>query len=496
MNPIIRPPFRSLRSSGFGARTIGPLLAVLLLLGGAAAVPALNVNVAQVDTSNLLLGQAVGAWVSVTDDNGEPVSGLGQGDFKVYESADGLRFTEVPAVTGFERNAGASEGITFMLLIDNSGSMYDTLDGAKTADPAATRIARAKAAVRSFLESMTSPADRVGLVAFNTRYVLLAKPTADKDRVASLLDQVQRPTPDEAYTELYGSLAGAAQAFTGIRGRKVIVALSDGENFPFVVHAGRLSPVYGRHVFAPAEAVTANQEEGISIYGINYGVGGEMDRNLRAIALETGGRVFDAANGEQLAGVYKAIHRQVAGEYLLTYRAGMAPAVKKYLQVTLRQAGQEVSGTRFYFSSVVFGLPLARLTAALILPFLVAFLLLWLLTLLKLERRPGPASLEVLQTRVGRPITRILPLGSAKTVIGGSSAADLTIVGAPQLKEEHATILFDPKDRSYTVVGSGDITVNNRQVRTRKLEPGDVIDVGGATIVFDDPKKTGGRQGP
>jgi Ca-activated chloride channel family protein len=85
-------------------------------------------------------------------------------------------------------------------------------------------------------------------------------------------------------------------------------------------------------------------------------------------------------------------------------------------------------------------------------------------------------------------MTRVLPLGSAKTVIGGSSKADLTIVGAPQVKEEHATILFDPKDKSYTVVGSGDITVNNQPVKTRKLQPGDVIDVGGATIVFDDSK--------
>ena len=56
------------------------------------------------------------------------------------------------------------------------------------------------------------------------------------------------------------------------------------------------------------------------------------------------------------------------------------------------------------------------------------------------------------------------------------------------MKQEHATILYDPKDKSYTVVGPGEITVNNQPVKTRKLEPGDVIDVGGATIVFDDSK--------
>jgi hypothetical protein len=110
----------------------------------------------------------------------------------------------------------------------------------------------------------------------------------------------------------------------------------------------------------------------------------------------------------------------------------------------------------------------------------------WLATRLRLESRRGPARLEVLHTRVGSASTRALPLGSAKTVIGGSRKADLTIAGAPGVQGEHATVLFDPKTRSYTIVGGGDITVNNRPVKSRRLEAGDVIDVGGATIVFDD----------
>ena len=124
----------------------------------------------------------------------------------------------------------------------------------------------------------------------------------------------------------------------------------------------------------------------------------------------------------------------------------------------------------------------------LLVPLAVAVLLLAVLTLLKLERRPGPASLEVLQTMVGRPSTRVLPLAGAKTVIGGTRAADLTISGAPQVQDEHAAVIFDPREKRYTVVAKGEILVNNQPVRTRKLEPGDVIDVGGATIVFDQPK--------
>ncbi len=463
-------------------------LTIFVLLGlASASASAITVSVAQIDSSGLLLRQEVGAYVSVTDDHGEPVTDLPQQAFSVAESADGQHYTKLP-VLGFEPKAGANEGISFLLFIDNSGSMYDAPDATPTTDAARMKITNAKAAVRAFLASMTNPKDRVGLVVFNTRYHLLARPTTDRERISSLLDQITKPIPDEAYTELYGSLKTGPQEFAGISGRKAIIVLSDGENFPYFTHSGKPNPEFGTRIFTYPESTTANQEEGVTVYGINFGVGEIMDKNLRAIAQDTGGRTFEAARGEDLSGVYTAIHRQVAGEYLIRYRATTTPAEKKYVQVSVTNQGSDSAASRFYFSSVVFGLPLSNLSPVLIIPFVLAIALLWLLTFVKLERRPGPANLEVLQTRVGHPMTRVLPLSSSKTVIGGSRSADLTIAGAPQVKQEHATILYDPKDKSYTVVGSGEITVNNQPVKTRKLEPGDVIDVGGATIVFDDSK--------
>jgi len=164
----------------------------------------------------------------------------------------------------------------------------------------------------------------------------------------------------------------------------------------------------------------------------------------------------------------------------------MAPAEKKYVRVQVQEDGQAREATRFYFSSTVFGLPMDKLSLLLVIPLVLAFVLLWLISLLKFEKKKGPATLEVLKTRVGRAQTRVMPLSTSKTVIGGSRNADLTIVGNPSVKEQHATVVFDSKKNAYTVVGSGDLTVNNRPVKTKVLEPGDVIDVGGATIVFDD----------
>ena len=44
------------------------------------------------------------------------------------------------------------------------------------------------------------------------------------------------------------------------------------------------------------------------------------------------------------------------------------------------------------------------------------------------------------------------------------------------------------------MVGSGDITVNNQRVRRESSKPGDVLDVGGATIVFDDDTESSGKK--
>ncbi len=463
------------------------LSACLLLFPGIAF--ALTISLAQIDASRLLLTQDVNVYVSVTNDQGQPVEGLQPGSFSIAESPDAVSFQQIPAISAFIPNAGAAAGITFLLLIDDSGSMYDTLDSRPTTDPGLMRITHAKEAARTLVSRMTNPDDRVGLAYFNTSYHLLSRPTKDRDRIAGLLDDIQKPTSDQAYTELYASLTQAARDFEGIQGRKAIIVLSDGENYPFATHSGRPHPVFGNRIFSHLEAITASQEEGNTIYAVNFGTGSVPDRNLKEIALQTGGKIFDARNGDELASAYDVIHRQVAGEYLLTYRATLAPAEKKYVRVAVASPEGGSSVTRFYFSSTVFGLPMQRLGLFLLIPFIAAGLLLWALTLLRLERKGGPARLEVLHTMVGHPVTRVVPLTSAKTVIGGSPSADLTIAGAPRIKEQHATILFNPKDKSYTVVGTGDILVNNQPVKTRTLENGDVIDVGGATIVFDDEEK-------
>ncbi|MBU3914878.1 hypothetical protein KKA14_05025 [bacterium] len=48
------------------------------------------------------------------------------------------------------------------------------------------------------------------------------------------------------------------------------------------------------------------------------------------------------------------------------------------------------------------------------------------------------------------------------------------------------TIVFDSKSNQYTLIGEGKMMVNNKFVTTKILEPGDLINIDGTTMVFDE----------
>jgi Ca-activated chloride channel family protein len=468
-------------------RTLAAIL--LLLLAHATVATAQNITITQVDPSALLLSQTVDLYL---DPSGR--ADLDRDALRVSESADGTTYKEVRVV---DVRAGANriDGLTFLLLIDNSGSMYDTLAGAQTDDPALMRITGASSAVRSFLEAVSNPNDAVGIVSFNTRYTLLAEPTANRVALADTLDLIERPTPEEAYTELYAALVMGVDNLAGRPGRKVIIVLSDGENFPYSEHTGSDHPVFGTRVFDYEEPIDRAQREGISIFAISFA--GQRDPNVETIAQETGGDVLSATTDKQLREVYLAIREQVLSEIMVTYQPSMVPAERKWVRVEYDERGRTYGDTRFYYSNILVGLPMRPLRPWLIIPFVLVVVALLVLASLRIDRQSREPNLAILNAGPGSPSTRLLPLKAQKTVIGGSPAADLTIAGTPLVRQNHATVVFEPKKKRYTLMADGDITVNHQPVKkTRVLEAGDVIDVGGTTIVFDDDvaKDTGKTQ--
>ncbi len=443
-----------------------------------------SIQISQIDNSELLLNQKIKMYISVADANGNPLKGLKQDMFTIHESVDNKNFKKIDRIYSFNSKQDYDEGVNFLLLIDNSGSMYYDMNEIKTDKTENMRITHAKNAVISFINSIKNPKDTISIGSYNTYYSLQSGFSDNKDNAANVLEDIKKPEGEEAWTEIYASLYKSVAEFKN-PGRNVIIILSDGENMPYYTYTKKAHKEYGTKIYNHNEPILECQKAGISVFGINFGKQGHnKDKNLSEIASQTGGRIFDAYNPQELKDVYLKIISQIQNEYIFVYRATMDPADKKYVKVDFNANNKKMNVTRFYFSSTLFGQPgIFNLLFLLLLP--LAILLLFLLSLIKFKNTNQNANLEVISTQYGRAVTKVISLNEGQTIIGGSSNANMTIVNSPTIKDKHAKIEYNKKKDTYTIIADGDTKVNNKKVSTRDLEDGDVISIGGATIVFD-----------
>ncbi len=427
-----------------------------------------GLTITQIDSSRLVSTQTVRAYLDVREDGYVP-------DIKtitVEESPDGSSFEGV-RVRDVSRNVNRDEGISFFLLLDNSGSMWDDLDGKPTTDPGATRMSHAKKAIRDFIASL-APQDRVALATFNTGYDSVLGMSSDAGAVGPALDGVDRPEREMGYTELYGAVDATLSGFGETGRRKALVILSDGEHLP---------PASAKSRTKIEDGIESAVREGVTCYAVNFG--DSPDNKLPRLARESGGLVFDADNSEEILDIYTSIRSSILDEYAVDYTAAMFPGDKRYVRVTYRGENSESSSVRRYYSGTVLGSG-AEKPAAWHALFVLVPLLLWLLLLcFKLERETTQAGIQLLYGAQGAQ-TRAFPLSSGQTIIGGDDTADITIAGNPSMRGNAATIVFDDARGRYTIAAQSDLTVNNKPVKTKILEPGDVINMSGTVVVFDD----------
>ncbi|MBN2626799.1 MAG: VWA domain-containing protein [Spirochaetales bacterium] len=441
-----------------------------------------NIAITGIDSTGILSSQKVDLFITHTDDGGAAIQD--EGGLNVFESPDGSEWFPVKSALKIDREANRRDGIGFLMLMDNSGSMYDDLNGKATDKEADQRMTHAKAAMRTFMGSIEDSRDRVALVSFNTDYKLLSESTRNRNVLLEQMDKITKPESEKAYTELYASLERSSQFFKneGEKGRKIVVVLSDGENYPFFKFNGDLHPEYGEKLFTPEEAVESLNKEGITLYAIHFGL--KQDPYLGQIAHETGGQVFDARNGEELARVYDSIRQAVRDEYRVTYKAGVFNSSRVFVKIA---AGSIESEARYYYNSALFG-ESGNIPLPLLLIILIISVVAWLiLTKIRFEQTNSKPHLEMIQP--GGLRTRIEDLKLDKTYIGTSDKHDVTIAGtgAPSEKES-ATIIYDDEKQAFTLIaGEGEATlVNNREVTRQELHTGDVIKVGDSLMIFDD----------
>ncbi|MBN2657102.1 MAG: VWA domain-containing protein [Spirochaetales bacterium] len=438
-----------------------------------------QISISGVDTSGLLFSGTVSLYVNITDNQGETVTDLRQEDLAVSESLNGRDYTPVEIVN-FSEEVNEDKGISFLLLVDNSGSMYDRLDGKATDKDEERRINSAVKAIYALIQSMQGSEDKTGIALFNTFYKELAPVGSNRNSVIEAMQMIEKPGKDESFTELNAAVISAAGKFTRERGRKIIIVLSDGENYPYKPVRGEDSPQFGSSLYSTDDMIRELKRNSTTLYGINFGT--TRDRDLEKAVISSGGFLFEAGTREELEAVYKTIRERILSEYLIEYRSGTEYAEQKYVKAEIPGSGA-ASGPAFYFSGSIFGKPSENFSwfyfASLALVFMVVVYLV-------LKKQSAPAEKAELEVTDFSGATQMFVVDGQKTVIGSSDSNDVTVVNGAGQSQSEATIIFDEKKSVYTVVSDSEVMVNNNPVKTRVLEAGDVININGATIIFND----------
>jgi Ca-activated chloride channel homolog len=221
----------------------------------------------------------VEVYATVTDRQGEPVTNLKPGDFRVLQ--DGAPQT----ITAF---AAGEFPLAVAVGLDRSFSM-----GGK-----ANLLAVAKSAARSFITAL-SGADQVMVLAIGSETEIAAPLSADRAAAIAALERLDA----WGTTPLYDATIAALEAIQSARGRRALVLVSDGTD--------RYSTI------TAAELVERARQRDVLIYPV--AVGPLRPPVFAELATATGGRSFHAREPRQLTSVMTTIARELRFQYLLGY---------------------------------------------------------------------------------------------------------------------------------------------------------------------------------
>lgn len=436
-----------------------------------------SLTITQIENRRVAIDGTADLFFLLRSPDGEPRDIQDNEELALFtrpQSGDGKdgEYRQTP-ILSVRRNAPEAEGIHFLLLLDNSGSMHEEFIGTES------RYQTALYALTRFLESIDNPLDRIGISAFNTYYTELSPIAPPDNAQQEAIAQLEEPSPDQAFTELYQAMRTGADALSEFPGRRALIVLSDGENYPYTLR-NATHPEYGTSQVEPEELIRKISSVGVSVYAVH--IGDSRDPALDRIAAASGGRGFGAVGREDLGSIYEEIRAEIQREYRVRFRHTYSGEGTS----EVRLEADNLEAFANYTVPHFFGPPSEKFGYLLLLPVLIGIALLVFLILFRFERPVSQAELNLLIPGKRFSAATRVALSDQRTVIGRSDEADMTIAGNPALKASHATIVAD-KSGNYTVSAETEFRVNNRLTKERTLKSGDVIDFEGTTIVFDKP---------
>ena len=255
-------------------------------------------------------------YTTVTDKNGLLIRGLEKEEFKIWEDGRPQEIAKFELVEDLP--------LTLGITIDTSGSMFESLGEAQ------------RAAI-GFLESIITPRDRCFALAFADKPALLMQRTSDVGAVAQVLENLVA----NGSTSLHDAIVTSLYYYRGVRGRRALVLLSDGDDTSSSLEF--------------EESLEYAKRSGVSVFAIGLRIG-KTDvgarRKLEKLAEETGGRTYYIKDASELASVYKEIELELRSQYLVAYNSDKQSESGEYheIEIKVRDGKLKARTIRGYYS--------------------------------------------------------------------------------------------------------------------------------------------------
>jgi Ca-activated chloride channel family protein len=261
---------------------------------------------------------------SVYDKNSRFVGGLKKESFKVFE--DGVE----QKISSFsQEDVPVSMGI----LLDLSGSMRNKID-------------QVNKAALAFIRA-SNPQDQVFLIGFNEQVELLQDYTSDIDEVADSLDNIIVTGGTALYDAIF---LGVQKAQTGIKPKKAIVVITDGEDRD--------------SYYKLDELVAKVQESDVQVFCVGFlnpvpekGLFGHWSKSvpekahdaLQRISEETGAKAFFPQKLAEINNIVSEIAHELRNQYSIGYVSSNMARDGSYrrVRITLDAANAANSHVRY-----------------------------------------------------------------------------------------------------------------------------------------------------
>jgi Ca-activated chloride channel homolog len=245
---------------------------------------------------------------------GKPVNDLGESAFKVLDEGQPVKIAKFEHVKDLALSIG--------MAVDTSGSMEE-------------RMATARDAGAAFFQNVLRKGDKAFLVAFDSQPHLVQKWSGD---LKDLYSGLAKMRPEES-TALYDAVVYSLYNFSGVKGQKALVLVTDGKDTA--------------SKFTYEQTLEYAQRAAVPIYAIGIGIRNldmETRSRLNRISTDTGGSSYYIDNVTDLTKIYTDIQNELRAQYVLGfYPNGDVKPGGKWREVTVQVAEGKVKTIRGYY---------------------------------------------------------------------------------------------------------------------------------------------------